>query len=147
MLWRNRRLAAISSEDDGKEILSVIKILIVEDNYMNMILVRDLLSAHGYIVSEAENGKKALELVAVDRPDIIIMDLHLPEMDGTTAMKSLKAEETTRKIPIIALTAAAMRGDEEKIIENGFDGYVPKPVNRQVLLDVLEEKLKEVKSL
>jgi CheY-like chemotaxis protein len=124
-----------------------IKVLIVEDNYMNMILVRDLLSAHGYIVSEAENGKKALELVAVDRPDIIIMDLHLPEMDGTTAMRSLKAEEMTRKIPIIALTAAAMRGDEEKILDTGFDGYVPKPVNRQVLLDVLEEKLKEIKSL
>jgi CheY-like chemotaxis protein len=125
----------------------VIKVLIVEDNYMNMVLVRDLLSAHGYIVSEAENGKKALELVAVDRPDIIIMDLHLPEMDGTTAMRSLKAEEMTRKIPIIALTAAAMRGDEEKILDTGFDGYVPKPVNRQVLLDVLEEKLKEIKSL
>jgi CheY-like chemotaxis protein len=124
-----------------------IKVLIVEDNYMNMVLVRDLLSAHGYIVSEAENGKKALELVAVDRPDIIIMDLHLPEMDGTTAMRSLKAEEMTRKIPIIALTAAAMRGDEEKILDTGFDGYVPKPVNRQVLLDVLEEKLKEIKSL
>jgi CheY-like chemotaxis protein len=124
-----------------------IKVLVVEDNYMNMILVRDLLSAHGYIVSEAENGKKALELVAVDRPDIIIMDLHLPEMDGTTAMRSLKAEEMTRKIPIIALTAAAMRGDEEKILDTGFDGYVPKPVNRQVLLDVLEEKLKEIKSL
>ena len=124
-----------------------IKILIVEDNYMNMVLVRDLLSAHGYIVSEAENGKKALELVAADRPDIIIMDLHLPEMDGTTAMRSLKAEEMTRKIPIIALTAAAMRGDEEKILDTGFDGYVPKPVNRQVLLDVLEEKLKEIKSL
>jgi CheY-like chemotaxis protein len=125
----------------------VIKVLIVEDNYMNMVLVRDLLSAHGYIVSEAENGKKALELVAVDKPDIIIMDLHLPEMDGTTAMRSLKAEEMTRKIPIIALTAAAMRGDEEKILDTGFDGYVPKPVNRQVLLDVLEEKLKEIKSL
>ena len=125
----------------------MIKVLIVEDNYMNMVLVRDLLSAHGYIVSEAENGKKALELVAVDRPDIIIMDLHLPEMDGTTAMRSLKAEEMTRKIPIIALTAAAMRGDEEKILDTGFDGYVPKPVNRQVLLDVLEEKLKEIKSL
>jgi CheY-like chemotaxis protein len=124
-----------------------IKVLIVEDNYMNMVLVRDLLSAHGYIVSEAENGKKALELVAVDRPDIIIMDLHLPEMDGTTAMRSLKAEEMTRKIPIIALTAAAMRGDEEKILDTGFDGYVPKPVNKQVLLDVLEEKLKEIKSL
>ena len=124
-----------------------IKVLIVEDNYMNMVLVRDLLSAYGYIVSEAENGKKALELVAVDRPDIIIMDLHLPEMDGTTAMRSLKAEEMTRKIPIIALTAAAMRGDEEKILDTGFDGYVPKPVNRQVLLDVLEEKLKEIKSL
>lgn len=125
----------------------MIKVLIVEDNYMNMVLVRDLLSAHGYIVSEAENGKKALELVAVDKPDIIIMDLHLPEMDGTTAMRSLKAEEMTRKIPIIALTAAAMRGDEEKILDTGFDGYVPKPVNRQVLLDVLEEKLKEIKSL
>ncbi len=125
----------------------MIKVLIVEDNYMNMVLVRDLLSAHGYNVSEAENGIKALEIVAVDPPDIIVMDLHLPEMDGTTAMRSLKAEEATRKIPIIALTAAAMRGDEEKILDNGFDGYVPKPVNKQILLDVLEEKLKEFKCL
>jgi len=130
----------------GREIVSVTKVLVVEDNYMNMVLVRDLLSASGYTVSEAENGKKALELVATDRPDIIVMDLHLPEMDGTTAMKRLKAEETTSNIPIIALTASAMRGDEDKILENGFDGYVPKPVNRRVLLDVLEAKLKHFRS-
>ncbi|MFQ5330240.1 MAG: response regulator [Thermodesulfobacteriota bacterium] len=122
------------------------KVLVVEDNYMNMVLVRDLLSASGYTVSEAENGQKALDLVATDRPDIIVMDLHLPEMDGTTAMKRLKAEETTRNIPIVALTASAMRGDEDKILDNGFDGYVPKPVNRRVLLDVLETNLKYSKS-
>ena len=119
------------------------KILVVEDNYMNMILVRDILTAHGYDVSAAENGKSALEMVAEAPPDLILMDLHLPEMDGTTAMKELKAEERTRTIPVVALTASAMRGDEEKILENGFDGYVPKPVDRQVLIDVLEKKFAE----
>ncbi|MFQ5586893.1 MAG: response regulator, partial [Thermodesulfobacteriota bacterium] len=98
------------------------KVLIVEDNFMNMVLIRDVLNAHGYEISESDNGRDALEKVRTDTPDIIIMDLHLPEMDGTAAMKCLKAEERTRGIPVIALTAAAMRGDEEKILSNGFDG-------------------------
>lgn len=117
------------------------KILVVEDNLMNKILIRDILDVHGYYVCEAGNGREALEKARSEEPDIIIMDLHLPEMDGISAMKILKSENKMKDIPIIALTAAAMKWDEKKIIGEGFDGYVPKPVDIKVLMKTVEEKL------
>ncbi|MEE8185590.1 MAG: response regulator [Thermodesulfobacteriota bacterium] len=120
------------------------KILVVEDNLMNKILIRDILDFYGYSVCEAVNGREALEKARSEKPDIIIMDLHLPEMDGVTAMKILKSKDEMKDIPIIALTAAAMKWDEKKIIREGFDGYVPKPIDIKVLMKAVEEKMKSL---
>lgn len=120
------------------------KILVVEDNLMNKILIRDILDFYGYSVCEAVNGREALEKAKSEKPDIIIMDLHLPEMDGVTAMKILKSKDEMKDIPIIALTAAAMKWDEKKIIREGFDGYVPKPIDIKVLMKAVEEKMKSL---
>lgn len=121
---------------DGK-----IKVLIVEDNYMNKVLVKEILTLDGYDIVEARSGTEALKVMATDRPDIILMDLHLPEMDGITATRIIKSEERNRSIPILALTASAMKGEEEKILSKGFDGYVAKPIERKKLLDTISRSL------
>ena len=104
------------------------KILVVEDNPMNQILAREILTANGYDVVEANTGSDAIKKVMAERPDIILMDLNLPEMDGITATKILKSDDNYRDIPIIALTASAMKGEVERILAEGFDGYISKPI-------------------
>jgi len=105
------------------------KVLVVEDEFLNMVLVRDLLAIHGYIVIEAETGEEALELLNQNIPDLILMDLQLPRMDGYTVLKNIKGKEELKNIPIVALTASVMTGDREKVLSEGFDGYIPKPIN------------------
>ena len=104
------------------------KILVVEDNPMNQILAREILTANGYDVVEANTGSDAIKKVMAERPDIILMDLNLPEMDGITATKILKSDDNYRDITIIALTASAMKGEVERILAEGFDGYISKPI-------------------
>ena len=104
------------------------KILVVEDNPMNQILAREILTANGYDVVEANTGSDAIKKVMAERPDIILMDLNLPEMDGITATKILKSDDNYRDIIIIALTASAMKGEVERILAEGFDGYISKPI-------------------
>lgn len=104
------------------------KILVVEDNPMNQILAREILTANGYDVMEANTGSDAIKKVMAERPDIILMDLNLPEMDGITATKILKSDDNYRDITIIALTASAMKGEVERILAEGFDGYISKPI-------------------
>ena len=104
------------------------KILVVEDNPMNQILAREILTANGYDVVEANTGSDAIKRVMAERPDIILMDLNLPEMDGITATKILKSDDNYRDITIIALTASAMKGEVERILAEGFDGYISKPI-------------------
>jgi|SRR3989337_1996997 len=104
------------------------KVLVVEDNPMNKILVREILTANGYEVVEADTGSSAIKKVMGERPDIILMDLNLPEMDGITATKILKSDDNCRAIPVIALTASAMKGEVERILAEGFDGYISKPI-------------------
>ncbi|HHD11141.1 MAG TPA: response regulator [Deltaproteobacteria bacterium] len=118
------------------------KILVVEDNLMNKVLVKEILSIKGYQIIEAVTGKEAIEKAMAEKPDLILMDLQLPEMDGVTATKLIKEKEEFRDTPVVALTASAMKGDEEKILKEGFDGYVPKPIEVKKLLDVVEENLK-----
>ncbi len=118
------------------------KILVVEDNLMNKVLVKEILSVKGYQIIEAVTGKEAIEKTMAEKPDLILMDLQLPEMDGITATKLIKDKEEFKNIPVVALTASAMKGDEEKILKEGFDGYVPKPIEVKKLLDVVEENLK-----
>lgn len=104
------------------------KVLVVEDNPMNMILIKEILAVNGFEVIEAYNGHDAIKRVSEEMPDLILMDLNLPEMDGITATKILKSNAPSKDIPIVAITASAMKGDEEKILAEGFDGYIAKPI-------------------
>ena len=105
------------------------KILIVEDNPMNMELAVDLLELAGFNVVQAETAEKGIALANAELPDIILMDIALPGMDGLTAARIIKADDLTKEIPVIALTAHAMRGDEDRAMAAGCDGYLTKPVN------------------
>jgi CheY-like chemotaxis protein len=94
-----------------------------------MELVSDLLTVHGYTVLQATTGQEALTLAAREQPDLILMDIGLPGMDGLAACRALKAGPATVTIPVVALTAYVMRGDEEKILAAGYDGYITKPID------------------
>ncbi|MBI2400585.1 MAG: response regulator [Deltaproteobacteria bacterium] len=117
------------------------KVLLVEDNHMNMVLVKEILTMNGYEIIEAGSGTEALTSLAAVRPDIILMDLHLPGMDGITATRIIKSDERNKAIPILALTASAMRGEEDKILRQGFDGYVAKPIEIKRLLEAISTSL------
>jgi len=109
-------------------------ILIVEDEPKNLTLLRDLLQVSGYSTIEATDGEKGVELARAKKPDLILMDVQMPVMDGLEAIRILKADATISNIPVLALTSYAMKGDEEKILEAGCDGYMAKPYNIQGLL-------------
>jgi two-component system, cell cycle response regulator DivK len=110
------------------------RILIVEDNELNMKLLNDVLEAHGYEVMSTSRGAVAIEWARQHRPNLILMDLQLPDVSGLDATRQLKADEETRHIPVIAVTAFAMAGDEKKALDHGCDAYVAKPI---VLRDFL----------
>ncbi len=109
-------------------------ILIVEDEPKNLTLLRDLLQVSGYSTIEATDGEKGVELAKASKPDLILMDVQMPKMDGLEATRILKAEATTSNIPVLALTSYAMKGDEERILQAGCDGYLAKPFDIQELL-------------
>jgi len=104
-------------------------ILIVEDNDKNLKLVRDILHFKGYRTVEAATAGHGISLAGEHRPDLILMDIQLPDMDGGTALTHLRGEPSTAGIPVIALTAQAMGGDRERLLGAGFDGYLTKPIN------------------
>jgi CheY-like chemotaxis protein len=111
------------------------KILIAEDNPANRELIREILELQGYEVLEAKNGLEALEQIEEKLPDLVLMDIQMPLIDGLEAVTKLRSDERFGKLPVIALTAYAMNGDEEKALMAGFDGYLPKPMDvRQLLL-------------
>jgi two-component system, cell cycle response regulator DivK len=105
------------------------RVLIVEDNGKNMKLFRDVLQATGFETLEATTGRQAIELAAGHAPDLVLMDIRLPDIDGMEALSRLRADERTASIPVLALTAQAMDGDRERFLGAGFDGYISKPVN------------------
>jgi two-component system cell cycle response regulator DivK len=115
------------------------RILLVEDNEKNMKLVRDVLRAAGYNTLEAWTGRQALELALGETPDLVVMDVRLPDIDGLAALSRLRADERTAAIPVLALTAQAMAGDRERFLTAGFDGYLPKPVDIAALVDAVGE--------
>ncbi len=115
------------------------KILYIEDNPQNMRLVRKILKHAGYSVLEAENGLDGLDAAENQRPDLILMDVNLPDIDGLEVTARLKAIDHLAHIPVIALTANAMVGDRERALEAGCDDYLPKPVGRQDLLDIVKQ--------
>ena len=105
------------------------KVLIVEDNELNMKLFNDLLEAHGYTTLQTKDGLEALQIARLHRPDLILMDIQLPEVSGLEITKRLKADEDLRAIPVVAVTAFAMQGDEAKIRRACCDGYMTKPIS------------------
>ena len=116
-------------------------ILIVEDNVTNMKLSTFLLESADYTVLAATNAESGLTLAREARPDLILMDIQLPGMDGLEATTLLKADEATRRIPVIALTALAMKGDEERILAAGCDGYIAKPLDYKDFLARIKARL------
>jgi two-component system, cell cycle response regulator DivK len=117
------------------------RILVVEDQEDNRRIVRDLLAANDYLMTEAENGEEALAAVQKDRPDLILMDIQLPVMDGYEATRRLKADPASSSIPIIAVTSYALSGDEEKARAAGCNDFVPKPYSPRQLLAKIREYL------
>lgn len=121
------------------------KILIVDDNPINLKLASRILEFEGFDVELAEDAEHAQEILASSIPNLILMDIALPGMDGLTLTRLLKADPRTRSVPIVALTAFAMRGDEEKALEAGCDGYITKPIDtrkfpQQVMQHILRSK-------
>jgi two-component system cell cycle response regulator DivK len=112
-------------------------ILIVEDNELNMKLFHDLLEAHGYKTLQTRNGIDAIAIARRHRPDLIIMDIQLPEVSGLDVTKWLKEDDTLRHIPIVAVTAFAMKGDEERIREGGCEAYVSKPISVALFIETI----------
>lgn len=105
------------------------KILIVEDNDLNLKLFRDLLEAHGYETVETKDGMEAIRLAGTLRPDLILMDIQLPEVSGLDVTRRIKADDSIKAIPIIAVTAFAMKDDEQKILQAGCEAYISKPIS------------------
>lgn len=117
-------------------------VMVVEDNEKNRKLMRVVLNAKGYNVIEATTGEEALNLLKEQTPDIILMDIQLPGIDGLTLIRQIKADASKKDIPIIAVTAHAMKGDEQKIMDSGCDAYVSKPIDTRELPVTVEKYLK-----
>ena len=116
-------------------------ILIVEDNDLNMKLLNDLLQAHGYSTLQTMDGRDVIKIAREHKPDLILMDIQLPEISGLEVTKMLKADDDLKSIPVIAVTAFAMKGDEEKIREGGCEGYIAKPISVPTFLDTISKFL------
>jgi len=115
------------------------QVLVVEDNEKNMKLFRDVLQASGFALLEATSGEQAIELAVEHAPALVLMDIHLPDIDGVEALGRLRGEERTASIPVLALTAQAMQGDRERFLAAGFDGYIAKPVDIMALVGTVKE--------
>ncbi len=117
-------------------------VVVVEDNVRSRRLVRDLLELNGFRIVEAETAEEYLEAIGEARPDLVLLDIQLPGMDGVAALRALRANPLTADVPAIAVTAYAMRGDEERLLEAGFTAYIAKPIDTRAfvprLLEVLE---------
>jgi len=112
-------------------------VLVVEDNRLNLKLVRDVLQATGFTVLEAGTARDGIALARARRPDVIMMDIRLPDIDGVRALGYLRELEETRDIPVAAVTANAMKGDRERLLAAGFDAYMDKPIDIRTLPDAL----------
>ena len=114
-------------------------VLIVEDNELNMKLFHDLLEAQGYDTLQTKDGREALQLAREHRPDLVLMDIQLPEVSGLEVTKWIKEDENLRDIPVIAVTAFAMKGDEEKIRQGGCEAYIAKPISVSEFLETVQK--------
>jgi two-component system cell cycle response regulator DivK len=113
-------------------------ILIVEDNEDNLMLVRDVLQFKGYKTIEATTGKDGVRMAFEQGPDLVLMDIQLPDVDGITALEQLRAYPATAKTPVIAVSASVMPDEEQKIVASGFDAYITKPIHIRAFIDTIE---------
>lgn len=119
------------------------RVLVVEDNDMNMQLVEYLLEEGGVTIVKATSGEEALSITRRDEPfDLILMDIHLPGMDGLSVVREMKDDQRTANVPILALTAHAMRGDKDRFLDAGCDGYISKPIDVKTFLSSIESYLR-----
>ncbi len=132
----------MNTESSGIAAAKAKTILVVEDNELNMKLFNDLLEAHGYRVVQTRDGLSALDLARQHRPDLILMDIQLPEVSGIEVTKWLKEDDELKSIPVIAVTAFAMKGDEQKIREGGCEAYISKPISVMSFLQTIDKFLK-----
>jgi two-component system, cell cycle response regulator DivK len=116
-------------------------VLIVEDNELNMKLFHDLLEAHGYDIVQTRNGLEAIDLARKHRPDLILMDIQLPEVSGLDVTRWIKDDDDLRSIPVIAVTAFAMKGDEERIRQGGCEAYLSKPISVAKFIETVKAYL------
>jgi two-component system, cell cycle response regulator DivK len=142
MTYQETSRAISSRRPDVQQ--TVKTVLIVEDNELNMKLFHDLLDAHGYRTLQTRNGFDALKIARERRPDLILMDIQLPEVSGLEVTKWLKDDEKLRDIPVIAVTAFAMKGDEERIRQGGCEAYISKPISIGTFLETVRRYLGEV---
>jgi CheY-like chemotaxis protein len=119
------------------------RILVVEDNDMNMQLVEYLLEEGGYTIVKATSGEEALSILDDGTPDLILMDIHLPGLDGLSVVRRIKGDPRTYGVPVLALTAHAMRGDRDRFLEAGCDGYISKPIDVKTFLASIEKYVKK----
>ncbi|MGH9545238.1 MAG: response regulator [Terriglobales bacterium] len=117
------------------------KILIAEDNATNRELFRELLEARGYAVVEACDGAEALRMIEQAQPDILLLDIGMPVLDGFAVVRSIRENPGMAALPVLAVTAYAMRGDQERVLSSGFDGYLSKPIDAKALTEQLERLL------
>ena len=117
------------------------KILVVDDELLNIKLANIAMDSLGYRTIEAYDGKQGIEVAAKESPDLILMDIQMPEIDGIEAMKRIKGFSLLSNVPIIAYTAFAMRGDKEKLLSEGFDGYLAKPATVANIVDIVNKSL------
>lgn len=120
-------------------------VLIVEDNELNMKLFNDLLEAHGYATVKTREGTRVLEIAREHKPDLILMDIQLPEVSGLDLIRWLKESQDLRSIPVIAITAFAMKGDEDRIRQTGCEDYISKPISVLGFIDTIKKHLEKPK--
>ena len=120
-------------------------ILIVEDNEKNMKLVRDVLQHKGYETIEAVTGLDGVRLATERKPDIILMDIQLPDIDGITALGKIRENPETQRIPVIAVSASVMPDEQQRIVASGFDAYITKPINLKSFLETVEKYARKLK--
>ncbi len=137
MLDKNTELASESFA--GKAMAKTV--LIVEDNELNIKLFNDLLEAHGYATLQTKDGIEAMKMARLHRPDLILMDIQLPEVSGLEVTKWLKEDPDLRAIPVVAVTAFAMKGDEDKIRQGGCEAYIAKPISVAKFLETVQRFL------
>jgi len=147
MLWRifqeDRRASGVAGGESlvRDRLAMPKKVMIVEDNELNMKLFRDLIEASGYETVRTRNGLEALDLARAHRPDLILMDIQLPEVSGLEVTKWLKEDDELHSIPVIAVTAFAMKGDEERIRQGGCEAYISKPISVARFIETIKSYL------